>query len=653
MDLIPEDLRRAHEDGEVVFFCGAGVSMPAGLQSFKGLVEAVLTDLMPTRDLCKPGSTEALSWKAFDGDRYDEALDILESPREGGYESKAVRERVHYHLTKRKTKSLEKHYILTQLADLDTDNGRLVTTNFDHLFERACRKLRRSEQSSHKLAVHIAPVLPPAKPETSHGLTYLHGKLGHSSDDRGLVLTTADFGTAYLLEGWARRFVIELFRHYHIVFIGYRVEDPTMRYLVSALAAAREATKHFKDAYAFASYAKDNDGQHTKAEIEQEWRLKGLTPLAYDAADEHHQLWRELKNWADDHRQGIAGRRQSVAKLGRFPPVDEDVPAIPEIIWALKDVAVAKHFGNLKGDDHLDPGWIAPLQKSGMLSQPVGQTENDRPIHVPLVSHTLPDLLRLHEATFHLGRWIASCLDSREALDMVLEEGGVLHRDFRWQVQHELKNPGDSIPHGLRKLWQILADDDYAHALSAKHLHTFPSYPRLSPHSTGAIRVFLQRLRPIPVFKVKHPFVGERSDSEPERPSRWCDIEIALVGIEGDYEIDGFRKRALDWEGALAAMADDLTTRLKEALDWLEELELASPDEDSTHIEYRSISPHEQNVHARTWTQLIALARDSYDALVTVGDKVAAARVARRWESLRFPVFRRLALYASTGGRDA
>ena len=36
MDLIREELRRAHEDGEVVFFCGAGVSMPAGLPSFKG-----------------------------------------------------------------------------------------------------------------------------------------------------------------------------------------------------------------------------------------------------------------------------------------------------------------------------------------------------------------------------------------------------------------------------------------------------------------------------------------------------------------------------------------------------------------------------------------------------------------------------------------
>lgn len=104
MDLIPEELRRALEDGDVVFFCGAGVSVPAGLKSFKELVEAVLTDLLPTRKMCKPGSTEGLAWKAFDDDKYDEALDILETPREGGHEPKDVRERVRYHLTKPKTK---------------------------------------------------------------------------------------------------------------------------------------------------------------------------------------------------------------------------------------------------------------------------------------------------------------------------------------------------------------------------------------------------------------------------------------------------------------------------------------------------------------------------------------------------------------------
>ena len=34
---IPKQLLQAHEDEQVVFFCGAGISYPAGLPTFSGL----------------------------------------------------------------------------------------------------------------------------------------------------------------------------------------------------------------------------------------------------------------------------------------------------------------------------------------------------------------------------------------------------------------------------------------------------------------------------------------------------------------------------------------------------------------------------------------------------------------------------------------
>ena len=204
-------------------------------------------------------------WRAFGEERYDEALGILESPQQDGYEVEKVRERVRYHLLKRRTKTLDKHLILAQLSDLDTDRGRLVTTNFDSLFEKAQKKLRKQERSCHRMAMHIAPALPPAKPETFRGLAHLHGKLESPQDDRQLVLTTANFGMAYMLEGWALRFVIDLFRHYHVVFIGYSVEDPTMRYLVRALAAARDASPNqFKKPYVLAPTAMGRGRQTRK-----------------------------------------------------------------------------------------------------------------------------------------------------------------------------------------------------------------------------------------------------------------------------------------------------------------------------------------------------------------------------------------------------
>ena len=175
--------------------------------------------------------------------------------------------------------------------------------------------------------------------------------------------------------------------------------------------------------------------------------------------------------------------------------------------------------------------------------------------------------------------------------------------------------------------------------------------PRLAPDAVFATRNFLNRLRPIPVFKLD--YFQDMRDSNPECPNDWCEIDIKLVGIEGDCDLLWFRKSAADWEGTLAAIADDLTTRLREAMDWLREFGRATQHSDITYIAYPSISEHGQSGHTSTWTQLIALTRDGYDALVSTGNNDAAARLARRWLSLPYPVFRRLALYAATRGYHA
>src|SRR5690554_7670999 len=41
----------------------------------------------------------------------------------------------------------------------------------------------------------------------------------------GLVITDREFGRAYLTEGWARRFLVALFRKYVVLFVGYSHDD--------------------------------------------------------------------------------------------------------------------------------------------------------------------------------------------------------------------------------------------------------------------------------------------------------------------------------------------------------------------------------------------------------------------------------------------
>jgi hypothetical protein len=95
------------------------------------------------------------------------------------------------------------------LLDLSRE-GRIVTTNFDRLFE---------EVADPGLPRAIAPLLPVPKTRW-RGLVYLHGRLPVDEEDNtpldDLVLSSGDFGLAYLTERWAARFVSELLRNHTV-----------------------------------------------------------------------------------------------------------------------------------------------------------------------------------------------------------------------------------------------------------------------------------------------------------------------------------------------------------------------------------------------------------------------------------------------------
>ena len=56
---IPERLLQAHEDGRVVFFCGAGISYPAGLPGFGKLVDAIYEELGTTPNAVQQAAIKA------------------------------------------------------------------------------------------------------------------------------------------------------------------------------------------------------------------------------------------------------------------------------------------------------------------------------------------------------------------------------------------------------------------------------------------------------------------------------------------------------------------------------------------------------------------------------------------------------------------
>ena len=167
---------------------------------------------------------------------------------------------------------------------------------------------------------------------SSAGLVY-QSRLADQADPTNfvdLVLTSEDFGQAYMLDGWATRFVVEPFRNFTVLFVGYSLNDPVMRYMVDALAAARMRGEPFKRCYAFAAY----EGESSSS-MEAEWEAKGVCAIPYRKSPAHHHLYETLKELADLHEEGLTSKQSLALRYADSPPVDEHDPIGRRVTWAL------------------------------------------------------------------------------------------------------------------------------------------------------------------------------------------------------------------------------------------------------------------------------------------------------------------------------
>jgi hypothetical protein len=153
-------------------------------------------------------------------------------------------------------------------------------------------------------------------------VVYLHGLLPETPEEEDLqrlVLSSGDFGLAYLTERWAARFVSELFRNYVVCFVGYSINDPVLRYMMDALAADRRRGELKPQAYAFGDY---QIGQESQKQIE--WEAKRVTPILYEVpagTSNHSALHQTLKAWAGTYRDGVMGKESIVAEYAMTKPL--------------------------------------------------------------------------------------------------------------------------------------------------------------------------------------------------------------------------------------------------------------------------------------------------------------------------------------------
>lgn len=670
---IPERLLHAHEKGRVVFFCGAGVSQPAGLPDFRNLVgKGLYKELSET-----PTAIEKAAIKAG---RYDTVIDLLEQPHRIAGSREVVRPALARLLTPKKLtpKSTAAHEALLTLGQCRDGRLRLVTTNCDRLFEEVItRKSLRTE-------IYRAPLLPVPKKNSWNGLVYLHGLLTATpsiNDLNRLVLSSGDFGLAYLVERWAARFVSELFRNYTVCFVGYSINDPVLRYMMDALAADRLQGESPPEMFAFGGYS---EGKETKRA--DEWRAKKVTTILYHESDNHNKLLMTLRVWAETYRDGVRGKEMIIAQHATTPPLTPSRLdfAVGRVLWALTDDLAAKHFAEINPVPPLD--WLEALAEAqfGHDDLPrfgVFPCKDDRNLPFSLIRRPSPYNLTTQMSLVNMGangggwdgvmdymaRWLTRHLDDPKLVLWLTKQGWQLHEHFALLINRRIEEI-DKLGHDdkqkeiacirvaapkaipgplMRTLWRLVLG---GHLKSPVHdFHLFDWLHRVKHDGlSSTLRMELRNIL-APRVVLREPFRDDVELEESTVPQRIRDIvewEVVLATDHVHSTLCDLPNKP-DWQTVLPELLPEFSMLLRDTLDFMRELGGADDRSDLSYIHQPSISEHSQNKTFREWTALITLTRDAWLALAKKSPE-QAQWAAEGWRQTPYPLFKRLTFFAAT-----
>lgn len=487
---IPDELLVARDEGRVIFFCGAGVSRArAALPGFFGLARRVLDILeanvqTPTRKLLEVAERIEQEAGVSGLVPADRIFGLLE--RE--FEVRDIQGAVAKALIPASPADVSAHRTLLDLSTGPDGKMRLVTTNFDLLFEAADTTLKSASP----------PHLPdPRRHHDLEGITHLHGKVTETYDgaaNDGFVLSSSEFGRAYVSDGWATKFIAALIEKYVVVFVGYTADDPPVQYLLEAL--NRDAGSK-GSIYAFQA--------GTSTDAESRWRHKGVQPIAYDATADHASLWDTLTAWASRARNPEAWY-QNVIRMAARGPENLSPHERGQVAHVMGTLDGARRFASAvdippaewlcvfdPAVRFLRPGWastpteeessVDPFDLYGLDSDtrpaPIGADDYraKRPIPseaqnplaltrfdqqnlgqngLPAISGywatnvpLLPD--RLHQ----IGAWIAKVAHQPAAVWWAAGRRG-LHPVIQRLIQLELDRTGKSSSPEVRRAWRLL-----------------------------------------------------------------------------------------------------------------------------------------------------------------------------------------------------
>ena len=566
----PAQLLASIRDNECVVFAGAGVSMgaPAGLPNFSGLADGIAEHTGALRDAREPEDRFLGRLSAHGVEVHVRAAQFLEQIRnEDGDPPKPTP--LH--------RDLLRLYGQPHLV-------RIVSTNFDVLFQGAANDLFDSVPS-----VFMAPAVPLGRDFL--GVVQLHGSV---SDPLNMVLTDADFGRAYLTDGWARRFLVQLFRSYSVLFVGYSHQDAVMHYLSSALPAADSKPRF--------ALVKDDEPEIKR------WKHLGIEPIPYPQSRQHgHEALEEgIGALADYVTLGVLDWRDRIKELAEKPPSDDE-HSTALIDDAMRDATNTQFFTRVATDLQ----WINWLDQRGHFAS----------------LYRIEDLSRQE---VELANWLANTFareNSHYLLSLIARRGSRVHPHFWFALCRIIGARTDPpLPQAVLSRWVsflVTAAQPPLDAHSLKKLAKRCSEQGLIDH----------------VVEIFDALTAPRMSARPS------DSRLALIA-DDDHSVSKL------WEEAIAPrldqLAEPLLTRITPRLITRHRIRHArqrnDPDYDYESLARHAIEPHEQDNRRASANVLIDGARDCLEHLATC-DSSAAADWCDHYAQSETPLLRRLALH--------
>lgn len=567
----PEQVILDQRAGKLVIFAGAGVSLdrPSSLPTFIELTEDIIS-----RKLKKSEKSQL--------DR------ILGSYKQKGANVHRIAKEI---IDREGSLPTELHKALLNLFT-DISSVRVVTTNFDRHFSTATRGIFGEPAEE-----FYAPALPLG--HDFRGIVYLHGSL--ERDEHRFVLTDSDFGRAYLTEGWATRFLWDLFRTYTVLFVGYSHNDPVMHYLSKGLPSETNGKRY--------ALTPEND-----AAI---WDFLDIISISYPVPRRSHKaMTTAVSAWAKLSAMGALDYEHRIKTIveGSTYLSEEDTSFL---LYVIRHTRYAKLFTKHAENTN----WFLWAEQKDLLQ--------------PLFK---PDPYK-EEYNSVLTEWIVDkyLISHTDALLSLIQRQGqylnpILWNRISWKLfaQHEPTVISRIIPTLLKSIHPFNRTDELELLLMECHTQGL---------ETVALHLF--EFLTTPYLNLQRSF-GMEGDGNVNAPG----YEIEIHGSD-HWMQEAWKKVFAPNIVNFAQELEVITSAQLLKADMLFKSYRGPDAFDPVSHSRSAIEPHEQDEHSRKLDVIINAARDSIEALIE-NDPGSSLYLINRWYGTGPEIMKRIALHALT-----